>query len=76
LKALVGYDSVSGNTEIIAKILKTKGIKAILSNEDFIIIGQEGPLKEGELERAVARAKGLTDNRKQSGWARIDASRQ
>lgn len=35
----------------LANILKSKGAK-IISVETFFVLGKEGPLKEGELERA------------------------
>jgi DNA-binding CsgD family transcriptional regulator len=37
----------------IAGSLKTKGGTLILSPEAFFVKGKEGPLKEGELERAA-----------------------
>lgn len=44
----------------IAGSLKTKGGTLILSPEGFFVKGKEGPLKEGELERAAAWAKQIT----------------
>ena len=41
----------------IAGSLKTKGGTLILSPEGFFVKGKEGPLKEGELERAASWAK-------------------
>ena len=41
----------------IAKSLKKKGGSLVLSPQAFYVEGTEGPLKEGELERAAAWAK-------------------
>ena len=41
----------------IADSLKKKGGTLILSPEGFFVKGKEGPLKEGELERAASWAK-------------------
>jgi len=41
----------------IAKNLKSKGANLILTPEPFFVTGKEGPLKEGELERAAAWAQ-------------------
>jgi len=38
-------------------LLRKKGGKTVLPPEGFIVNGTEGPLKEGELERAVAWAQ-------------------
>ncbi len=43
----------------IAKALKNKGGTLVGSAEGFYVTGGEGPLKEGEVERAAAWAKGL-----------------
>ena len=48
----------------IAKKLKSKGGNLILNPEPFFVSGKEGPLKEGELERAAAWAKGIAESRK------------
>jgi flavodoxin len=45
--------------EKIADILKAKGGILILSPEGFIVKGKEGPLKEGEEERAADWAKAI-----------------
>ena len=45
--------------EPMAKRLRQKGGAQALSPEGFIVTGKEGPLREGELERAAAWAKGL-----------------
>jgi flavodoxin len=42
--------------ERIAKALKQKGGKLVLPGEGFFVEGMEGPLSEGELERARAWA--------------------
>ena len=51
---LFGY--VAGR---IAESLKGKGGHLAASPEGFIVKGNEGPLKEGELERATNWAKGI-----------------
>lgn len=43
----------------MAKALTKKGAALIGTQGDFIVIASEGPLKEGELERASSWAKGL-----------------
>jgi flavodoxin len=43
----------------IAKNLKEKGGNPVVPGEGFFVNGKEGPLKEGELERAASWAKGL-----------------
>ena len=43
----------------IAKNLKDKGANLVVPAEAFYVMGKEGPLKEGELERAAAWAKTL-----------------
>ena len=43
----------------IAKNLKDKGANPVVPAEAFYVMGKEGPLKEGELERAAAWAKTL-----------------
>jgi flavodoxin len=43
----------------IAKALEQKGGTLVGSAEGFYVTGGEGPLKDGELERAAAWAKGL-----------------
>lgn len=47
----------------IAKSLKEKGGTLILSPEAFYVEGTEGPLKEGELERAAAWAKEIVKSK-------------
>ena len=46
----------------IAKSLKKKGGTLIVSPEGFLVTGTEGPLKEGELERAAAWAKEIVQS--------------
>jgi flavodoxin I len=46
----------------IAKILVSKGGKQVIPPEGFIVKGKEGPLKEGELERAGEWAKQILTN--------------
>ena len=48
----------------IANNLKKKGGVLIASPEGFFVTGGQGPLKEGELERATAWAKGLSESKK------------
>jgi len=43
----------------IAKNLKDKGANLVVPAEGFFVNGKEGPLKDGELERAAAWAKTL-----------------
>ena len=44
--------------------LTKKGGVLIASPEGFFVTGREGPLKEGELERAAAWAKGILESKK------------
>ncbi len=46
----------------IAKALKAKGGTSAGSAEGFYVTGGEGPLKDGEVERAAAWAQGLAEN--------------
>jgi len=48
----------------IASNLKKKGGSLILLPEAFFVKGTEGPLKEGELERAAAWAQEVVKNKK------------
>jgi flavodoxin I len=48
----------------IAKNLKKKGGTLIASPVGFFVAGGQGPLKEGELERAAAWAKGMLESKK------------
>jgi len=48
----------------IAESLKGKGGNLILPPEPFFVKGREGPLKDGELERAAAWAKKILDSKK------------
>jgi len=60
-KAVVAFDTriqmttwLSGSAaERIAKRLEKQGINVILPPESFFVEGREGPLKKGEIERAV-----------------------
>lgn len=45
----------------IAKRLERRGGNLVIDPEGFIVGGTEGPLKEGELERAAAWAKQVAD---------------
>jgi len=48
----------------IANNLKKKGGNLIASPEGFFVTGGQGPLKEGELERAATWAKGMLESKK------------
>jgi len=48
----------------IARNLKGKGGTLIASPEGFFVTASKGPLKEGELERAAAWAKGILESKK------------
>jgi len=48
----------------IARNLKGKGGILIASPAGFFVTGGKGPLKEGELERAAAWAKGMLESKK------------
>ena len=47
--------------ERIAKDLAKKGGKHVAKPEGFIVENKEGPLKQGELERANKWAKGMNE---------------
>ena len=49
---LFGYGA-----DTIAKLLKKKSGSLVLPPEGFIVLASEGPLKDGELERAASWAK-------------------
>lgn len=46
----------------IAKAVKKKGGNLLVPPEGFLVTGEQGPLKDGELERAAAWAKRLWPN--------------
>jgi flavodoxin len=48
----------------IAKSLKEKGGNLLLSPEAFYVEGTEGPLKEGEVERAAAWVREIVESKK------------
>ena len=48
----------------IANTLKDKGGYLVASPEGFIVEGNEGPLKQGELERAAGWAKVIIESKK------------
>jgi len=48
----------------IADSLKRKGGTLVLPPEPFFVKGRQGPLKEGELERAAGWAKGILESKK------------
>lgn len=47
----------------MARYLKSKGAILVGSQEGFIVTGSKGPLKEGELERAAAWAKTISESK-------------
>ena len=59
LVAIFGYGAGK-----IADNLKKRGSNLIVAPEPFFVKGREGPLKEGELERAAAWAKGILEKKK------------
>jgi flavodoxin I len=48
----------------IARNLEKKGGTLVASPEGFFVTGTKGPLKDGELERAKAWAKGILESKK------------
>ena len=48
----------------IADSLKRKGGTLVLPPEPFFVKGRQGPLKEGELDRAAGWAKGIMESKK------------
>jgi flavodoxin I len=48
----------------IARSLRAKGGTLVLPPEGFFVKGREGPLKEGELERAAAWAREIVKTKK------------
>lgn len=54
LMRMIGYAAPK-----IAKALTAKGGREAAPPEGFIVTGQEGPLRDGELERAAAWARGV-----------------
>ena len=58
LAGLFGYAA-----KPIANRLQTKGGKLAVPPEGFLVMGAEGPLKEGELERAADWARQVTATR-------------
>ncbi len=46
----------------MAKVLQTKGAEVVGKPEGFFVLESEGPLAEGELERAAAWVKSITKN--------------
>jgi flavodoxin I len=57
LRFLVDKGGYAANT--VASAIKKKGGTLDVPPEGFLVTGEEGPLKEGELERAAAWAKQL-----------------
>lgn len=52
---LVDNGGYAANT--MAKVLKKKGGSLLVPPEGFLVTGEQGPLKEGELERAAVWAR-------------------
>jgi flavodoxin len=57
LRFMVGIFGYADKT--IVKWLGKKGANLVLPSGGFFVLGSEGPLKEGEVERAVAWAKDI-----------------
>jgi flavodoxin len=57
LMRLIGYAAAR-----IAASLQAKGGQLVLQPEGFIVEGKEGPLRDGELERAAAWARKLAES--------------
>jgi hypothetical protein len=55
LRFLVDKGGYAAST--IAKMLQKKGGKLFFAPEGFFVTGEQGPLKEGELERATEWAR-------------------
>jgi flavodoxin len=49
----------------ISRLLESNGADLVAEPEGFVVLGMQGPLKDGELERAAAWAQGLVEH--QSG---------
>ena len=62
LRFLVDKGGYAAST--IAKALQKKGGEVIADPEGFLVTGEQGPLKEGELERAAAWGTALARNNK------------
>ncbi|MCL5985448.1 MAG: flavodoxin family protein [Actinobacteria bacterium] len=48
----------------IANSLKEKGVTLVLPPEGFFVKNTQGPLRDGELERAAGWAKGIVESKK------------
>jgi len=59
LRFVVDKGGYAANT--IAKSLVKKGGQLVAPPEGFLVTGEQGPLKDGELERANEWARGLAD---------------
>jgi hypothetical protein len=51
----------------IAKTLEKKGGKLAVPAEGFFVTGEQGPLKDGELERAAAWARKVQSGNSHGG---------
>jgi len=59
------FAKLFGNAaERMAKSVKEKRANLVAPPEGFVVEGKEGPLREGELERAAAWAKGIVEGRR------------
>ena len=63
LRFIVNRGGYAANT--IAKALEKKGGLMTVEPEGFLVTGEQGPLKEGELERAEKWAKQLLKRSKE-----------
>jgi hypothetical protein len=63
LRFLVDKGGYAAST--IAKTLEKKGGMRIAAPEGFLVTGEQGPLKEGELERAAAWDEALSKKSKE-----------
>lgn len=64
------FAKLFGNAaERIAKDLKDRGANLVAPPEGFVVQGKEGPLREGELERASVWAKGIAEGLKSRATA-------
>lgn len=64
-RATSKFAKIFGNAagRIAGQLTKTGGV-LIVPAEGFFVTGTKGPLKEGELERAAAWAKGILEGKK------------
>jgi flavodoxin I len=53
----------------IARSLGRNGGKLLALPESFVVLGIQGPLKDGELERAAAWARQITTTQQERSWS-------